>query len=336
MTGVDAAKRSHPLRGLATRFGAGDLALRYYHQPLGTVREFLLAGGPLETRRTEHGRQAMIDAAWTLPPLTRPSGEATLEISFLSGAKYWYQTLFCFYSLQTNSHAPIIPTIYDDGSFDDDTIAAIARVAPWAKFVRSDEIEASVADGLPARRFPTLRALRVAYPHLRKLCDVHLGRQGWTTVLDSDMLFFRPPTTLLDWLVAPDRPCHLIDKERAYGYSRELMAELSGFAEPERVNVGVCGLLSETIDWVRLEYWCRTMLEREGPSYLQEQALSAMLLAGQDCLRLSEADYKVLPSVQEGRNPSAVLHHYVAQSKRSYFQDGWRRVLGAAGGPRPG
>jgi hypothetical protein len=64
---------------------------------------------------------------------------------------------------------------------------------------------------------------------------------------------------------------------------------------------------------------------------LQEQALTALLLSGQACLRLPEADYRVMPSLAEGKNPTAVLHHYVAHSKRSYFQYGWRRVLADGG-----
>ena len=323
-------RRLHSLHGLATRFGAGGLALRYYHQPLSAVRQTWLAGGPLETLRTEHGRLAMIDAARTLPPLSPPVGGKSMEVSFLTGAKYWYQTIFCFYSLQMHSYSRIDAIIHDDGSLDDETTAAISRVAPWMRFVRRKEIEARLDDSLPSSRFPTLRTRRMEYPHLRKLCDIHLGRRGWTAVLDSDMLFFRPPTALLDWLAAANRPCHLVDTHRAYGYSRKLMTKLVGASEPERVNVGICGLQSEMIDWERLEYWCRVMLEEEGPNYLQEQALTALLLAGQDCLRLPEDNYKVQPSLAEGKNPSAILHHYVAHSKRSYFQNGWRRVLATA------
>ena len=80
----------------------------------------------------------------------------------------------------------------------------------------------------------------------------------------------------------------------------------------------------------RLEYWCHEMLEREGTHYFQEQALTAMLLAGRECLRLGPPGYVVMPDLAEGRMPTAALHHYVASSKRSYFQHGWQRVLADA------
>lgn len=331
-----------PLHGLATRLGMGEVARKYYHHPLADLGAMVREGGPVERKRTELGRLEMIQAARRLAPTSPPASTLEYEVNFLSGERYWHQTLFCICSLQMHSPVRIVPVVYDDGSFNRETMGAISRVVPWTRFVGWREIEASLDKRLPADRFPNLRARRVDYPHLRKLTDIHVDRIGWNAVLDSDMLFFRPPTLFLSWLETPDRPCHLIDPLRAYGYSESLLVELTGHPEPKHVNVGICGLRSETIDWDRLEYWCRVMLEREGPSYFQEQALTAMLLAGQTCLRLPEEDYRVMPSVAEGKHPSAALHHYVAHSKRSYFQHGWRNVviagsrlpLGSTFGPR--
>jgi hypothetical protein len=315
------------LRRVSAALHLGPVALRCYHQPLALLRQSIAEGGPFEQRRTELARREMIAAAHTLPPLIAPEGHGSVEVAFLSGARFWWQTLFCVLSLQTHSPTRIVPIVYDDGTFDERTWSAFARVAPWARLETASEIEAQLDTHLSSTRFPALRARRLSYPHLRKLTDIHAGRSGWTVVLDSDMLFFRPPQALSDWLAAPDRPCCLVEQESCYGYSSRLMRELAGGEPPPRVNVGVCGLRSDAIDWDRLEYWCREMLEREGTHYLQEQALTAMLLTGQECRRLDPADYVVLPGLEEGRNPTAVLHHYVSHSKRSYFQHGWRRAL---------
>jgi hypothetical protein len=309
----------------------GDLALRYYHEPRSQLRKMIQEGGPLEQRRTEQGRREMVVAASLLPPLSSPADGPELEVSFLTGSRFWYQTLFCIYSLQSHSNVRITPIVYDDGSLTDANVVAILRVIPWARFVSACDVEALLDDQLPATRYPVLRARRLDFPLLRKLCDIRLGRDDWVMFLDSDMLFFRRPTMLLDWLAAPERPIYLVDIQRAYGYSPELMQRLCGHEEPERVNTGICGLRGAAIDWESLEYWCRAMLEIEGPAYLQEQALTAMLLAGKSCLRLPEEDYKVLPTLIEGRNPSGILHHYVSHSKRSYFQYGWRRIIADGG-----
>lgn len=317
-------------RGLATRLGFGDLAARYYHAPLSDLKQMIREGGPIEQSRTEEGRLAMISAAARLPPLTPPTSGGGLSVSFLSGEKYWYQTLFCAYSLQRSSQVLITPVIYDDGSFTTATLGAIARVIPWVRFVTAAEINVRLDRHLPADRFPTLRARRLEYPHLRKLTDVHAGGQDWTLVLDSDMLFFRRPDALLSWLEAPDRPCHMFDVETAYGYPDDFMTELAGGPVPERINVGICGLRSRDIDWTQVESWCVAMRDRHRPNYLQEQALSALLLSKGDIHGFDAADYLVKPGLAEGKRPTAALHHYVGESKRSYFQHGWRLCLPVA------
>lgn len=318
------------LHSVSKSLGLGPAVLRWYHQPLARLRRSLADGGPVEQRRTEQGRREMIAAAHALPVLAAPESQDSLEVAFLSGENFWWQTLFCVVSLQTHSPARIVPLVYDDGTFSEGTWSAFSRVVPWARLVTGAEIEARLDVHLPFARFPALRNRRLNYPHLRKLTDIHAGRSGWMAVLDSDMLFFRPPQALLDWLAAPDRPCSMVERESCYGYSPALMSELAGGEPPARINVGVCGLRSDSIDWDRLEYACREMLEREGTHYFQEQALTAILLTGKECRHLDPLDYIVMPGVAEGRNPAAVLHHYTASSKRSYFQHGWRRALADA------
>src|SRR5262249_15894655 len=80
------------------------------------------------------------------------------------------------------------------------------------------------------------------------------------------------------------------------------------------------------IDWTQVETWCARQLADFGPSYLQEQGLTAMLAAGRSVQVLPEADYVLMPAVREGRAQRAVMHHYVNHSKRSYFQYGWRTI----------
>jgi hypothetical protein len=314
------------IRLLARDLGLGRAWLRYYHKPTGLLAASIREGGPLQQRRTEVGRRQMLEYASTLPSLSSPEIDRGFRVSFLSGEKYWYQTLFCFYSLQLHVEERITPVIFDDGSMSTDTQALIRRTVPWVEFVSRAAIEARLDRSLPAKRFPSLRSRRLQYPHLRKLTDVHIEAPDWTLVLDSDMLFFCRPNALIAWLSAPTAPTYMQDVMSSYGYSPALLRELAKGPLPEVVNVGLYGLNSPTIDWDWLEFCCRSQLEREGPHYLQEQALTALLLAGTDATPLSPSDYVVMPGLVEGRAPQGVLHHYVAHSKRSYFQCAWRNV----------
>jgi hypothetical protein len=107
----------------------------------------------------------------------------------------------------------------------------------------------------------------------------------------------------------------------------DLLAGLAGSTPTERLNVGLCGLQSEKIDWDRLESWCRTLIDRAGTHYYLEQALVALLLAGKDCAIAPAADYVTLPRPPEAQACGAVMHHYVAGSKKWYFRNNWRRAM---------
>jgi len=314
---------------LARDFGLGRALLKYYHRPIGQACQSIDEGGPWEQKRTEIGRQEMVEAAKSLKPLHVPEGTRLLEVHFLSGAKYWYQTLFCAWSLQAHCSSRITPVVYDDGTLAQEHAGHIIGAIPWTRFVWIAEIESKLDRLLPVGRYAELRRRRLSYPHLRKLTDVHCGLGGWKLVLDSDMLFFKEPRFVLDWLASPKSACHMIDSFPAYGYSVKLMEELAGAPIPSLVNVGLCGLLSESINWSELERWCTVLTTREGMSYFLEQALTAMLVANQPTVAAPPSEYLVMPSLKEGRTPAAVLHHYVAHSKRSYFQYGWRNAMAA-------
>jgi glycosyltransferase involved in cell wall biosynthesis len=302
----------------------GRFLYRFYYVPLGFVNRCRREGAT-NLFLSRRGRGLMERAALLLPPVEAPE-LSSADVYFLSGRKFWYQTAFCAWTLLRHSDLPVRPVVLDDGSLDSTMQAALRRVIPHVRFESRAAIEARLDRALPEARFPILRRHRLVYPHLRKLTDVHAGLTGWRMVLDSDMLFFRKPAFLLDWLRDPRRPAHMIDVTPSYGYAPALLGEIAGAPLAERLNVGMIGLRSDAIDWDRLESWCRTLLERHGSHYLLEQGLTAMLLAGQNCLAAPEADYVVLPSADEARQPRAVLHHYVAESKALYFRYGWRNV----------
>jgi len=305
----------------------GKILYQAWHRPVGQLRDLIAAGGPFQARRTELGRAEMEAAARSLPPLPASAGQP-LELHLLTGRHFWYQTAFCLWTFARHAGRPLAPVIYDDGTLDAGFREMLARLFPAARFVAQAETIARLNAHLPAARFPVLRERWLNYPNIRKLSDVHAGTVGWKLVLDSDLLFFRRPTLLIDWLAAPAQPLHAVDCETSYGYSRPLLNELAGTPVADLVNVGLTGLNGGEIDWERLESWCRVLIARERTSYYLEQALIAMLVAGRTCQIAPAADYVTLPVEPEARDCRAVMHHYVANSKRCYFQHNWRRAMG--------
>ena len=320
------------LSDLAARAGLGKLAYSLLFRPMGSVRQSLREGGPREQARDRQGHEAMRQAASRLPALAEPEPGPgpPAEIAFVSGPKYWHQTVFCFLSLQLRTPFRIIPVVYDDGKMDEASRAAIRRVVPWVHFVDAQESEARLERRLPAARFPALRARRENYPHLRKLTDVHVGSNGFRLVADSDMLFFRAAHELERWFAEPDW-LYMLDVKTAYGYPNDFLARLAGGPVPDQINVGLYAVDGAAIDWDRVEHWCAAQIREHGPQYVQEQALTAMLFAGREARVLPREHYVVMPDPAEGAARTAVLHHYVDISKRAYFRENWRPVARLAG-----
>jgi hypothetical protein len=303
----------------------GRLLYFAWYKPAELLARSRREGGPVNQWRNRRGRLQMIAAAGRLAPLPPPPANAP-DVCFLTGRRFWYQTAFCFWSLCRHAGRPLRAAFYDDGTFDEPLRTECLRLFPGARLHDARAIAASLDEHLPVARFPTLRARRLVYPNLRKLTDVHAGAPGWRLVLDSDMLFFRRPDLLLAWLDAPACPLHMVDVKDAYGYSQALMESLVGAPIPHRLNVGLCGLRSDELDWDRLEAWCRRLQAVEGTSYYQEQALAAMWLAGRECTVAPRDDYVLMPDEGEARRPLAAMHHYVDISKRGYFRHAWKLV----------
>lgn len=313
---------------LAKKIGLGRLAYHCVHAPLGWAHTLWLDGGPRQRRLTTEGKLAMEQAARRLP--APPSGEgAPVVLHLLTGRRFWYQTAFCLWSFAQTSGRTVHPVLLDDGTLDEACTEPLLQLFPSTRVCCAAEIEARLDQVLPETRFPSLRVRRRGFPLLRKLIDPHAGQAGWRLQIDSDLLFFRRADHLLAWHDAPCVPLRAEDVTNAYGYPLALLNELAGRPVPERVNTGLLGLRSDEIDWERMEFWCRTLLKRGGPQYYQEQALVALLLAGRECVVPPASDYVLLPRPPEAHACRAVMHHYVAESKRWYFQNNWKRVLAA-------
>jgi hypothetical protein len=261
-----------------------------------------------------------------------PAGDApVLTPHVLTGRQFWFQTAFCLWTFARQAGRPLAPAIYDDGTLRPVDRDGLNRLFPTGRFVSHGEALAQLDEYLPEHRFPVLRDRWRHYPNIRKLIAPHLGQSGWKLVIDSDLLFFRRPELVLAWMERPNAPLHGVDDETSYGYSPELLESLAGAPLPPKLNVGLCGLKSEELDWPRIEQWCRILIEREGTHYYLEQALVAMLLAGRPSVVAPTHEYVTLPRPPEALACRAVMHHYVAESKRWYFQHNWRRALAQPG-----
>lgn len=298
-----------------------------YRRPKDELQR-LQRWGPRGYFRTGAWQRQMEQAATRLPVLAHP-GPASgrlLEVWFLTGARFWYQTAFCAWSLAQHSQRALVLNLVDDGSLRSDQEQQLRRLFPSGVTRWKQEVVAGLDQHLPVSRFPVLRQRWSDYINIRKLTDIHLGSSGTKLVLDSDMLFFQRPDELLAWWDQPDSSCLMVDCVESYGYSLELMEELAGAQIPRLLNVGICGLSSDLINWEELEHWCQILVEREGTNYYLEQALVAMLAARSTPTVMPRSRYITFPTRQQTLAAEGVLQHYVADSKPWYFGNAWRLI----------
>jgi hypothetical protein len=306
-----------------------DLKSRFYRKPKDELKR-ISRWGINAYFRCDHWAGEMEESATDLPVPEFDPGLPPIEAWFLTGERFWYQTAYCAWTLSQHSGREVILHLVDDGTLTAQYQRKLRRLFPNGSLLSSSSVEQRLDALLPRPDFPVLRQRCDDYINIRKLVDVHLGSTGWKLVLDSDMLFFAKPDDLIDWwenstITAQESSLLFMqDCEESYGYSREAMRTLTGAEIPPLLNVGVCGLKSEEIDWSELEYWCATLSAKEGTSYFLEQALVAMMASRQAHSVLPREDYITFPTESATREGRGVLQHYVADSKPWYFGHAWK------------
>ncbi|MCX2575917.1 glycosyltransferase family 2 protein [Pedobacter sandarakinus] len=297
-----------------------------YRNPKAFMKHVNRFGGYLNYRRMLLAMKEMQISVNHLPIVSsNPNGK---QLYFLTGKKYFYQTLFCIVSLTRCTQFSFEFVLVDDGSMDDDFEMLVRKHIQGVKIYRSNDIEQRLIHYLPTTLYPNIVQKRKVYPHIKKLTDIHCLTEepSWKLVLDSDMLFWNNPDELLEWLKNPEHPIYMNDCVESYGYSTELMTTLAGSAIPKLVNVGVIGLNSENIDWNKIDQWIGALEKKEGTSYYLEQALTAMIIGSGQAHILSKNAYIVNPTFKQVEQQNGVLHHYVDLSKEAYFKIAWKKI----------
>lgn len=303
-----------------------------YRQPRDQWRK-VRRWGPKGVLRLPAWQRRMERAALALPvPSPTDLQSPALEVWMLTGERFWYQSAFCAWTLALHSGRRIVLHLMDDGTLTPELENHLRRLFPQGNTLGREQALAQMKARLPADRYPTLHRRWHDYINIHKLTGPHLTGEGVKLVLDSDMLFFRRPDALLAWWDAAvvdqmSAPCLMVDCEESYGYSSELMQTLVGFPITPLLNVGICGLLSSSINWLELERWCTVLEQREGTSYFLEQALVAMLAARCAPVVMPRGDYITFPTAEQTSTGYGVLQHYVADSKPWYFGQAWQRAM---------
>jgi hypothetical protein len=292
--------------------GLGALKFHAYTRPLDALDVWLGARRLPEIEKSIH----------QLSPASRvEAGPSSPKITYLTGNRIFYQTVFSAYSLIVAAQRSFQMTILSDGTLSEQNVALLHELFPGRiAYVSAHTQEEQTEQLFPATRFPTLRRLRTQCALFRKLVDVHGGQTGWNLFVDSDTFFHRRPDRLLEWTVEASLPCYMLDHWSNYGHPVEVLEQIVGTPIIPHVNSGLVGLRSETIEWDRVEFWLTEMEQRGGRLVFFEQGLTAILLSQTQAIALPKNEYVVCPTRGETKRPTAAFHHYAGDSKFRYLR----------------
>ncbi|HXA13544.1 MAG TPA: hypothetical protein VNW23_00330 [Opitutaceae bacterium] len=321
------------MSSFARRLHLGRFVYRLWHRPRQWC-DLACAYGWGLSARAALGERRMRTAAARLPAPPAGGEKLTVPIYFLTGRRFWQQTLFCARSFVQQGGVAAEFRFVSDGTIDAEIARQLTRPFPTARVLGDAELDEKLAAALPPARFPTLHAHRRRFVLLRKLTDTLAGERGYRLFLDSDMIFWRRPDELLARLARAE-PFYMADLgDDGYTLPRSVLQEKLGVTPAPGVNSGVVAVRPEDVDWDLLERACALLLAEGRDQRLLEQTLWAVVLGAQNARPLPAADYRVVidpPSCQEaiaaGR-PS--LLHYAWHARLLYSAAEWKHYLSSS------
>ncbi|SDI22665.1 hypothetical protein SAMN05192573_117117 [Mucilaginibacter gossypii] len=274
------------------------------------------------------GEQQMKKAALKLPPLNL-SKHKILNVSFLTGAKYWHQTIFCAYTLAHFSDGEIGIRLYSDGTLTDEQIGFINQVLPGIETISEQQVLQHLNLVLPQHTFPTLRHLRNWHPFFRRLIDIHTS-PSWAIHMDSDMIFFGKPNQIIE---AYQRKTAVYMKEQlASSYfvdSEDTLRDKYGINCIKSVNGGIVAYNNDKVDYADLEEKAKLLLQhypQAGPAQV-EQTLMSYMLHHQNAAALDEKSYSIFYDDKPDLSRPDIVRHYIFKAKLPYLTSEWKKVI---------
>jgi hypothetical protein len=307
----------------------GKLIYKYFFAPTLPIRYYLTHFGVGGWLRLVNGERSMKIAAQKLKPIVL-SDDYQLECNYLTGEKYWYQTIFCAYSLAKVMQGRVKINIYSDGTtMPPSVISLFNKVLKGIRVISPNDVENDFNLKLPADRYPSVRYLRGFHPMFRKLIDTRLNDR-YIVQLDSDMLFFNFPVTLVEAYLTGDS-YFMEDKadKSFYVVPEKQIEEQFGLTMKPNINAGILAFDSARIDWDFVECVCKYFLENLPVIYgpLLEQTINAIIVSRLDAKPLNQYYNILYDNKNNAVSADDVVRHYIFKAREFYQSSEWQKVL---------
>lgn len=242
---------------------------------------------------------------------------ANIGVHMLVSSQTWEAGLLAAASFEHHTDRRWSFFIHEDGTIREKERRSIRKMFPDARLISRDESDAKAHTALAAH--PHCLAHRSRYNLFLKFADFAAFTPGERfIVLDSDVLFFRRPEEILDWVEAA-APAFLynVDSKEKYCIPREVAESAPDVNLPSRFNSGVMLLPHAAIDFSLAEAFISRVESAAHHPQFFEQTLYALMAGASGKSRALPETYDI--SWNYFRRKGAVCRHYIGDFKNDLF-----------------
>ncbi len=234
-------------------------------------------------------------------------------------------------SLEFHSSLSWNPVVHDDGTLSDDDVEEIKENFPDATVIRRDVADKALDEALSA--FPLCRENRKKHPWFLKVFDTrHYAPHDRYIVIDSDIVFFKSPAFVLEWMREyPETFWFMEDTREKYSSDRSGIESEMGFPIWERVNSGFDLMLRPAVDLALAEKFLGCCGPKAREFCFLEQTFFAVTGSAWGKGGKLPSEYEI--SWTNFRRKKSVCRHYVGPFKNdALFVEGasvfwWRSLM---------
>lgn len=247
-----------------------------------------------------------------------------VPVHVLTGEKDWQLCAWMLASWFTFTEQTWRVIIHDDGTLSSAAKKTLASLFKTARFITRADSDPTMDKLL--RPFPFCHEYRAKHPLAQKIFDIpHFCDSDRFIILDSDLLFYRYPAEIMQWVTGNTKDCWFNEDcvESSLITAQTAWEDLGVKLWP-RVNSGLCLMQKSAID---LEFCERALGETsimQGHIWRIEQTLIALNASRQVLGGLLPKTYEV--SLSKDASSDAIMRHYVGAVRDRFFAEGLAKL----------
>ncbi len=262
-----------------------------------------------------------------------PQDTSGISLHMVVGHEMLPMGMLALRSFEFHTRRRWSPWIHDDGTFTSADEEALSRYFPDSNLVWRSRADEEVPEGL--EQFPSCREHRLRHHWFLKVFDTrHYAPGPRYILLDSDIVFFRRPGAVLDWVDGGSDEMWVMEDDREkYSHPREEIASALGVAMLERANSGLDLVPKAAADLGLADRFLAACAgSARQYAFLEQTIFGLWVSAWQRGGLLSREEYEI--SWNTFRGPRAVCRHYIGPAKNdALFVEGapvfwWQQLRG--------